>query len=41
MLGGDWFDSIIPIFDPSLLHFLQLNFDEHVVVGLELLDWIH
>jgi hypothetical protein len=41
MLGGDFLESILPIFDPSLLHFLQLTFDEHVVAGLELLDWLH
>jgi hypothetical protein len=41
MLGRDLLDSILPIFDLSLLQFLLLTFDEHVVAGLELLEWIH
>lgn len=41
MLGRYLLESMIHVFDPSLLHFLQLTFDEHVVAGLELLDWLH
>jgi len=33
--------AILPIFHPSLLHSLQLAFNEHAVVGFELLDWMH
>jgi hypothetical protein len=38
MLGRYLLESILLILDPSLLHFLQLTFDGHVVLGLELLD---
>jgi len=41
MLGGDLLDLVLSIFDSSLLHFLQLNYDEHVVTGLDLLDWYY
>jgi hypothetical protein len=41
MSGRDLLDSIIPIFYLPLLQFLLLTFDEHVVAGLELLEWLH
>jgi hypothetical protein len=41
MLGRDLIDSILPIIDISLLQFLLLTFDEHVVAGLELLERLH
>jgi hypothetical protein len=41
LLSGDLLESILPIFHPSLLHSLQLAFNEHVIAGLELLDWLH
>jgi hypothetical protein len=34
-------DSVLPIFDISLLHFWLLTFDKHVAVSLELLEWLH
>jgi hypothetical protein len=41
MLDRGLLDSILPIFSLLLLQFLLLTFDEHVVAGLELLEWIH
>jgi len=40
LLGGDLLESILSISHPSLLHSLELTFNEHVVAGLELLDWL-
>jgi hypothetical protein len=41
LLGGDLVESILPIFHPLPIHSLRLTFNEHMVVGLELLDWLH
>jgi hypothetical protein len=41
LLGGDLIELILPILHPSLLHFMQLNFNEHMIAGLELFDWLH
>jgi hypothetical protein len=41
MLDRVLLDSILPIFSLLLLQSLLLTFDEHVVAGLELLEWLH
>jgi hypothetical protein len=40
-LSGYFLESILPIFRPTLPHPLQLAFNQHPIVGLELLDWLH
>jgi hypothetical protein len=37
-LSGNLLESILSIFHPSFLQSPQLNFNEHMIVGLELLD---
>jgi hypothetical protein len=34
-------ESILSFFHPSLLHSIQFSFNQYLIAGLELLDWLH